>query len=377
MWNHRYLSRIDYRLIPIVLVLMTISLLVITSMTTGLSEQDTGFFVTGLARSQLQWFVIGWGIFFLFAGLDYRKFREWTWLLYILMLVLLVGVYFANPIQNVHRWYRIPILGISFQPSEYAKLIVVLTLGWFLEKKGSRVSELSTAFQVGLIVGVPFLMILKQPDLGTALVLYPITLIMCYFAHVHKFVIRMLSTMGLIAVFVVSLFFSGIVSHADMKPLFTKVLKEYQYERFNPNTYHQQAAQTAIAIGGLFGTGFNKSEYSSQKWLPATATDSVFAAYAEEYGLFGVVLLLGLFYAICYLGFQVATVAKDPYGKLLAAGLTIYLSMHVLINIAMMCGFLPISGVPLIFISYGGNSVLTTMASLGILQSIYARRFMF
>lgn len=377
MWNHRYLSRVDFRIFPLVFAFMIISLLVISSMTSKLQNPEGDVTFTMLARSQLQWFGIGWLVFFFFAGLDYRKFREWTWFLYIFMLILLVGVYFANPIQNVHRWYRIPGLGMSFQPSEYAKLIVVLSLGWFLEKKGSQVSTISTAMQVGLIVGIPFLMILKQPDLGTALVLYPITLIMCYFGGVHPTVLRFLSGLGLIAIFVVSLFFTGIVSHEKMKPIFTKVLKEYQYERFNPNTYHQQAAQTAIAIGGVFGKGFGKSDYSSRKWLPATPTDSIFAAYGEEFGFVGMTVLLALYFGLSALSFRVAVVAKDAYGKLLAAGLAIYLTMHILVNITMMCGFLPISGVPLIFLSYGGNSVLTTMAALGILQSIYTRRFMF
>ena len=106
-------------------------------------------------------------------------------------------------------------------------------------------------------------------------------------------------------------------------------------------------------------------------------TDSVFAAFGEEFGFIGIVFLLFLFYGLIYFSFQVSSMAKDRFGKLLSSGVAVYLSMHIIINIAMMIGFLPISGVPLILITYGGSSVMITMAALGILQSIYSRRFMF
>lgn len=377
MWNHRYLTRLDLRLILVIFALMGISLFIISSMTTEAGETFTEALFTPLVKNQIKWFVIGWMLFLLFAGFDYRKLREWTWFLYAIMLLLLLGLYLAPSIQNVHRWYRVPIIGMSVQPSESAKLVVVFTLAWFLERKGPSVERLSSAFQAGLIVGIPFFLILKQPDLGTALVLYPITLVMCYFGGIKRLVVRAMSLSGLGVLLFVALIFLGILSHEQMRPFFTSFLKEYQYERLNPNTYHQKAAQTAIAIGGLSGSGWHKSEFSSRKWLPAAHTDSVFAAFGEEAGFLGMTLLLFLFYAMLYFCFQVTTVAKDYYGRLLSAGLTIYLAMHIIMNIAMMCAFLPISGVPLVLITYGGNSVLTTMAALGILQSIYTRRFMF
>ena len=230
---------------------------------------------------------------------------------------------------------------------------------------------------MALIVGIPFLLILKQPDLGTALILYPIALVMGYFADVHRGMLRFMSALGVFALFVVSLLFLGVLDHEEMRPHFTKVLKEYQYERLNPNTYHQKASQIAIAIGGVTGTGWQKGEFSGKKWLPAAHTDSVFAAFGEEFGFIGLLFLLFLFYSLIYFSFQVALSAKDLFRRYLAAGLSAYLAMHVLINIGIMCALLPISGVPLIFITYGGSSILTTMAALGLLQSIYSRRFMF
>lgn len=373
MWKAAVVSRLDYRILPIVFCLMAISLLVISSMTGG---EESASFWTPLVKSQVRWFFLGWVVFFSLASFDYRYLRDWSLFLYIGAILLLVGLFFVSPIQNVHRWYRIA-GAVSFQPSEQAKLILVIFLGWFLERRAAKIGSLSTALQMGAIVGVPFLLILKQPDLGTALILYPIALVMGYFAEVHRGVLRFMTLLGVLALFVVTLLFLGVLDHEQMRPVFTKVMKEYQYERLNPHTYHQRASQIAIAIGGLTGTGWHKGDFSGRKWLPASHTDSVFAAFGEEFGFVGLVFLLFLFYALIYFSFQVAAVAKDPFGRYLAAGLAVYLAMHVLVNIGMMCALLPISGVPLIFVTYGGSSILTTMAALGLLQSIYSRRFMF
>jgi rod shape determining protein RodA len=155
------------------------------------------------------------------------------------------------------------------------------------------------------------------------------------------------------------------------------VMKDYQFDRLDPHTHHQKSAAIAIGIGGLTGTGWRKSEYTSGGWLPAAYTDSVFPAFAEEFGFVGLVLMLMLFYALLYFSFQVTAVAKDHFGRLLSAGITVYLAMHILVNIGMMIGMLPITGVPLVLVTYGGSSSLSTMMALGILQSIYSRRFMF
>src|SRR3990167_11529590 len=125
----------------------------------------------------MRWFRLGWVVFFLMAWFDYRYLRNWSPFLYIGIVFCLVGLFFVPAIQNVHRWYRLPGIA-SFQPSEQAKLIVVIFLSWFLERRGTKVRSLSTALQMGAIVGIPFILILKQPDLGTALILYPIALVM-------------------------------------------------------------------------------------------------------------------------------------------------------------------------------------------------------
>jgi rod shape determining protein RodA len=378
MWDHRYLSRIDFRTIPILLALMCISLLVIAA-TTGRAAEGIGenIVLTPLVKSQLRWFCIGWGVYLFFAGIDYRKLKKWTWFLYFGMVIMLIGLFFVPAIQNVHRWYRIPGINFAFQPSEYAKLITVMTLSYYLENKGREIFHKRETVLSILLMLIPFILILKQPDLGTAMVLYPIALVMFYFGGISKKVLSIMSLLAIAGLVFISMMFLGFISHEKLRPVVTTVIKEYQYERLNPNTYHQKASQTAIALGGMTGAGWFKSEFSGHKWLPAPHTDSVFAAFSEEFGVIGVFLLLLFFFGLVYFSFQVTAVAKDRFGRLLSAGITTYLAMHMIVNMGMMCGFLPITGVPLMLITYGGSSVLSTMMALGILQSIYTRRFMF
>lgn len=375
MWNHKYLACIDFRTIPILLLLMSISILVITATTGGNGEHDA--FLTPMAHAQLRFFGIGTLFYLFFAGFDYHKLHDWTWILYGVMLALLVGLFFTSAVQNVHRWYKIPGINLAFQPSEYAKLIVVLALSWFVVQKGRAVSSANSAFEALIIVFIPFVLILKQPDLGTALVLFPVTLVIFYLGGFNRTVVRWMVAVGIVGLLFVSAIFLEIIPHEEARPYVTKVIKEYQFERLNPKTYHQSASQAAISLGGFFGKGWKKSSFSGKGWLPASSTDSVFAAFAEEFGLFGVFVILSLFFALIYFSFQITALAKDEFGRLLSAGITVYLAMHIVVNIGMMCGFLPITGVPLTLITYGGSSILSTMIALGILQSIYSRRFMF
>ena len=378
MWSYRYLPLIDFRVIPIILGLMLMSLLIVSSYSVELphDSMDESFF-TPLAKQQLKWFGIGFIVYGVVAGFDYNKLREWTWLLYGMIILLLVGLFFTDAIQRVNRWYKIPFLNANFQPSECAKLVVVITLSWFLERNKSMASSWKTAFLGGLIAGIPFILILKQPDLGTALVLFPITLVMFYFGEVRPIVVKFMTGILVFMLVIVAAIFLNIVSHEEVRPYATKFLKDYQFDRLDPNTHHQKAAATAIALGGLLGQGWRSGQFTGGGWLPASYTDSVFPAFGEEYGFFGLVLMLVLFYALIYFSFQVTAVASNQFGRLLSSGISVYLAMHILVNIGMMIGFLPITGVPLVLVTYGGSSILSTMIALGLLQSIYSRRFRF
>ena len=377
MWDPRYLKRIDFRTVPIVMALMTISIMVIISTTSVVHGVQDEIVLSSMVKNQIRAFGLGIFVYLFLICFDYRKLREWTWFFYLGIIILLAGLYFVPAIHNVRRWYRFPFLPFDIQPSEYAKLVVVITLSWFLEKKMHVVQSWKTFFQASLVVFFPFVLILKQPDLGTALILGPIALVIFYFGGIKRGIIKGLMVLAATLFGFILLVFLGILSHDEMRPFFTKFMKEYQYERLNPDTYHQKAGQTAIALGKVFGSGFCKSEFTGHNWLPYAYTDSIFPAFTEEFGLIGAFFLLALFFGLIYFSFQVTAVARDHFGRLLASGIAVYLAMHVIINIGMMCGFLPITGVPLVLVSYGGSSVLSTMIALGLLQSIYARRFAF
>lgn len=378
MWQSRCLRDIDWRMIPLIGALMGMSVLILSATDPAYIFGSTHVgFMTPKVQSQLQRFVLGWGIYFFCAAFDYNKLRDWAWILYACMLLALAGLFFAPAIQNVHRWYRIPGIGAGIQPSEYSKIIVVIALSWFLEKHHGTPLSWRATWQACLIVAFPFLLILKQPDLGTALVLWPIGSVMLYLGEAHPAFLRWASWCSLAVIMVMMLIFSGVFPHEKMRPYATKVLKEYQYERLNPDNHHQWAATTAIGVGGFWGSGWRQSEFTGRGWLPYGYTDSVFPAFGEEFGVVGLTVMLALFYSLIYFGFQVTMQAKDPFGRLLSAGISVYIAMHVLVNVGMMCHLLPITGVPLILVSYGGSSIFVTMAALGLLQSIYSRRFMF
>lgn len=375
----RLITKMDYRFILVIGVLMLVSLYVISATDPSLKLQvyfDDPIWTTKTIK-QLQRFFVSWLFFFGFALLDYHKIREWVWILYLVMLLLLLGLFLAPSIQGVHRWYRIPWVNISFQPSEWAKIVAVMTLSWFLEKTQSTIHCLKTTLIAFGIIVIPALLIYKQPDLGTSMVLIPICFALLYLGGGNRLFLKIGGYVSSVALIIMLLVFLKVLPEAQIKPYALKVLKPYQYERLNPDNHHQKAAQIAIGVGGIKGTGWRKSLFTSRGWLPYAYTDSVFPAFGEERGLLGLFLILGCFYALIMFAFEVITAAKDEFGRFLAAGIAVYLAMHVLMNIAMMCGLFPITGIPLIIVSYGGSSLFVTMSALGILQSIYMRRFIF
>jgi rod shape determining protein RodA len=378
---------IDFKMIwrthPIITLLigclMVASALTISShsIAPSVSSYEEVSFFTAQTWAQCKWFCLSLIVYFLVACIDYHHLREWTWIFYSVAIAMLIGVFFTEPIANVHRWYRIPGLGMSLQPSEYAKIAMIISLSWYLERSKQSSAEASVLFLSGIIALLPFALILKQPDLGSALVIYPIVMGMFYFGGVYPPAQRLMRWTGILALAGVLAIFLGLISHENLKPYALKFIREYQYDRLNPGGYHNLAGQTSIAIGSWWGKGWRQSSYSNQGFLPEPYTDSIFASFAEEFGLIGMIGLLFIYFSLFAYGFRVAYSTKDTFGQLLAAGLSLYLIMHAIINIAMMIGLFPITGVPLPLMSYGGSSSLSAAIALGIIQSIWARRFTF
>lgn len=380
-----FVSQINWKLFFAAVALMWISLFTIAGCEAKMGAASLGkdislswaLFSSPKVLGQLRWQILGVLSFFALARFDYNHLREWTWILYLLAIFSLIGLFFVEPIANVHRWYRIPFLGMSIQPAEYAKLIAVMAMAWYLEQNKQSSWQVSVAFGLFCIAFPIFFLIYKQPDLGGALVFIPMVAAVMSFGQIHSGIRKSLTWLSLVLLAFVSLIFMGVLDHEQMRPVATRYVKEYQYERLNPKGYHQNACQTSISIGGTWGRGLNGAQYSRGGWLPEATTDAVFAAWTEMFGLLGASIVLGLYALLLNETLNAALYTKDSFGQLLAAGVSVYLAAHVIVNIGMVAGILPMTGVPLPLMSYGGSSVLANMAALGVVQSIYSRRFLF
>ena len=320
-------------------------------------------------QKQIVWALIGGLVFLGVALADYHLWRDSAWWLYgvglvLLVLVLLVG----KKVYGAYRW--LSLFGIQIQPSEFAKVSTMIALARFLSRPGREVEHFRCVVQVLVITAVPFLLILKEPDLGTAAIMAPMAFCMMFAAGVP---LRYLGLLVLVALL--------------LAPLSWFVLDDYQHERIlvfldsdrDPLGAGWNKIQSAIAVGsgGLTGKGFLRGTQNMLGFLPRTVspTDFIYSVIAEEMGFMGSVLLLSLFATLLYAGTRAAVQARDKMGRLLAVGITSLLFCHVSVNIAMTIGLLPITGIPLPLISYGGSFMVSTMVGLAMVQSVYIRRY--
>lgn len=318
---------------------------------------------------QAQWMAVGFLLMVLTAGIDYRWFVRHAYLFYGLTLLLLVFVLAAGTTaKGAQRW--ISLGGVTLQPSEFAKLALLLVLTRYFDDHRSdtsyRLRELVVPFA---LLALPFVLILKQPDLGTSLLL----------------VLLFLSLTLLVGVQGKS-FLLGVAGTALLAPLAWLVLKDYQRERlltfFDPERdplgsgYHVIQSMIAIGSGGWFGKGFLQGTQTQLKFLPEQQTDFVFSVIAEEWGLLGSLCVVGLFATLVLWGIHAARSARDIAGTLLAFGIALLIFWEVGINIGMVLGILPVVGIPLPFLSYGGSAMVSLMAGIGLMMNVSARRFM-
>ncbi len=356
---------INWIIIACALLVLTLGVFFIYSGSYRLSY-DTGF---KYAERQIVWAIIGMMVGAFFVALGYRKLSYISFPLYLFfILLLLILLITADPRRGARSWLFL--WGLTIQPSEFAKIAVVLALAKYLS--GDYFSRGSLNYMLAglLMTAVPVLLILKQPDLGTAIVLIPIML-------------AMLVVAGARARYLFYCAIAGILS----LPLFWCVLKPYQQLRIktflNPQLdplrsgYNAIQSQIAVGSGGLFGQGWLYGTQTHLRFLPERHTDFVFSVLGEEAGFLGCLLLFLLYAVIIFSGLRIASQARDEFGRLVAVGISVLLASHVIINVGMSIGLLPITGIPLPLMSYGGSSLLSIFICLGILESIYAGRYIF
>jgi rod shape determining protein RodA len=317
---------------------------------------------------QIQWVFVGLAAMTVTFCVDYRFIVRHAYVIYGISLLLLIVVFLYGTTTNgSQRW--IILWGFSFQPSELMKLTVILSLAKYFDEHrwvGSReLKDLGVPF---LIMLVPFLLIMKQPDLGTALVVAVI------FCSVTIFVgIRLKSLL--------TAFCMGLM----LMPLGWFLLKDYQKDRiltfFSPERdplgtgYHIIQSIIAVGSGRLFGKGYLQGTQTQLQFIPEQHTDFVFSVFAEEWGFIGGIVLIFMFLMLILWGLKIALHSRDLSGTLIAFGITMMIFWKVFINIGMVLGVLPVVGIPLPFLSYGGSAIVVLMTGIGLLMNVSMRRF--
>jgi len=290
--------------------------------------------------------------------------RRWTPWGYAFGLVLLMLVLFLGVVgQGAQRWLDI---GFRFQPSEIMKLAVPMMVAWILHNRQIPPSK-SSLLLIAIIIAVPTVLIVKQPDLGTGLLIAASGIIVVLLAGLSMRIIAMLGILSVPGAYVLWMF-----------------MKDYQKQRvltlLNPDSdplgagYNIIQSKIAIGSGGLFGKGWTNGSQAQLEFLPERDTDFIFAVIGEEFGLLGALTLMGLYMFIVGRGLYIAMQARDSYTRLLAGSISLTFFVYVFVNTAMVTGLVPVVGIPLPLVSFGGTSMVTLMAGFGILMSIHTHR---
>jgi rod shape determining protein RodA len=344
---------------------------------------------------QLVWFAIGLGAAIVICLIDYHTLARWSVVIYSLTILLLIGVLIFGTVRSgARRWFDLGFF--SLQPSEFAKLAVILALANFLSRP---VDELRQPLNFWKAIGMmllPFLLILKEPDLGSALVLLPTGLAMLYAAGVpNRFLLRVLGGVGILAaLFLVDILFAP--------PKWQFKLESYQQRRLlvyfgkerkpppgasrveidrlrqqrESDQYQSRQALISVGSGGLTGAGWHQGKQTALKFMPSGAAhnDFIFSVIAEEEGFVGSLVVLTLYSVILFTGIRIAGQARDRLGRMIAVGVVTLLFSHVFINIGMNIRIVPVTGIPLPLLSYGGSSVIGSLIALGMLHNVYLHR---
>jgi rod shape determining protein RodA len=316
---------------------------------------------------QVYWVLAGLGAMFLVSLLNYQALLEKIHWFYVVALASLVAVrLFGEKYLGARRWVKLP-GGVHFQPSEWVKLILILAVAKYFADLHEKELAWSDFLKAGAIVGFPMLLVLAQPDLGTALTYLPVSVMGLFLGGLRlKQAVAVLLIVGLL-----------------VPVAWMKVLKPFQKDRLtsfmNPEADRQgsgyQVNQSKIAVGSGGIWGSSEGSQTHLAFLPVPQTDFIFAAFAEEHGFVGALGVLLLYFIVLMRLTQNAQTAPDRAGAFLVMGVVAVLSFHILVNVGMVVGFMPVTGIPLPLMSYGGSSVLFMFLALGMVMNVRMRRF--
>jgi rod shape determining protein RodA len=311
---------------------------------------------------------LGAVVVMLAASFDYRFVKVYAGLVYVasIVLLLLVRTPLGTTVKGSQRWFEL--FGFQLAPSEIAKVAVIAMLAAFLSEVRGELT-LRDVFRSSGLAAIPGVLVFLQPDLGTSIVFVAILVGILVVAGTRP---RYLAALALTAVVLI---FSGFQ---------VGLVKEYQVVRLQAfldsanvdesARYNRQQAEIAIGSGGLFGLGYLQGTQTNLDFVPEQHTDFIFTVVGEEFGFVGAMTLLGLFGIVIWRAFRTATISKDAFGTYLAAGIASMLALQMFVNVGMTVGIMPITGIPLPFVSYGGSSLLLNCAAIGILLNVHMRR---
>ena len=358
--------RASYREMDWVLLALVIAISLVGVIEVYSTTQNNARF-EGMHLRHMTWLALGLAAMLVLARVDYHNLLDQSGWIYIgTLLGLLAVLAFGTTIFGARRWLQIG--GITFQVSEVAKWAIIVVLSKFLSEIRGNTLSVIDLFKVALLVGVPMVLIAAQPDLGTSLTLVPIAAAGVLLAGIQWKHVAVLA-----------------VAVALLMPLGWSVLKPYQQQRLltfvNPSQSSQgsgyQTLQSRIAVGsgGFWGKGMGEGSQNQLGFVPVRHAEFILAAYAEEQGFAGVLLVLGLYLALLLRLLHNLETAPDRLGGYLVGGVFALVTFHLFVNVGMVLGIMPVTGIPLLLMSYGGSSTLATFMMLGLVMSVRMRRF--
>lgn len=379
--DRRALRNLDLLFILFTILLLAASLIILSTASINVMKSDPLHYV----KTQTVWILTGIIIAVVVSVIDYQKWQRFRWWIYALNLVLLLAViFFGDSAKGATRWiYFTPTIGI--QPSEFAKIFIILTFADFLAKREGRLNNYSDFIPPFLFIIMPMLLIFKQPDLGTTLVFVAIFIGMMFVAGANPWKFGGLIVGGVVVVAgALWLHFSTNLPKwlqwAQGLPL---PLQEYQLKRLtifvNPaadksgDGFNILQSLWAIGSGELWGKGYRMGTQGQLNFLPEHHTDFIFSVVGEEFGFIGTITLLFLFLIFLLRAISIALKARDMYGMLIVTGVVSMFTFHILVNVGMTSGIMPVTGIPLPMISAGGSAMWSNLASIGLLLSVNLR----
>jgi rod shape determining protein RodA len=378
--NVKLFKNADWLFVALIFSTLAINIIILSSASANIVDGDAFYYV----KRQLMWISLGTVVFFLVALFNYEKFKKIDALIFIIVIFLLVAVLFAPEQKSAHRWFDLGFMDL--QPSELAKLALIVVFGCFLAKKKGKLNRPRNLIISAILVLLPVFLILIEPDLGTSLVFIAIALAMAVVGGVpRKVIIAVVLIIAIIILMIFGILYfytDGYQSKLEEVPSFLP-LKTYQLTRLiifiNPymdpldSGYHMIQSEVAIGSGGLLGKGFGNGTQVQGNFLPEHHTDFIFSVVGEEFGFLGALGVLLLYLGLLMRAIAIARRAKDLLGTVMVAGVVAMFAFQVFVNVGMTIGIMPVTGLPLPLLSYGGSGMLINMAALGLVLSVNMR----